>query len=353
MQKYRVLLKVKSCHKPGDIVPQSDHFAPSSNYGLKALVEELQEQGVSEQQLLRAAGVRSIAGQLTKPQRFAIVKSACELARQPDTALAAGTRQRVHHLGAYGFALATSQTLGDAMTFGRQYLELAGALLHATYRQDGAVGILSSSNPHALGRFLPFVAEFWRSSLVTLLGQILGAPFPTRKMTFPYATPPNRACYRDYFDCQVEFESDSMELHFDAAVLAQPCPNASEVTTGICREFCESVIGGDTGDSPLQRQLKSFILGNTRRRCTADEAALATGLSKRTLFRRLSEEGKNFQGLLDETRAALASEYLANTRLPVSEVAERCGFRDEANFRKAFARWQGLSPSRWRARLRP
>ncbi|WP_438985291.1 helix-turn-helix domain-containing protein, partial [Aequoribacter sp.] len=61
----------------------------------------------------------------------------------------------------------------------------------------------------------------------------------------------------------------------------------------------------------------------------------------------------SFQRLLDQTRSSLACEYLENTRLPVSEIAERCGYSDEANFRKAFSRWQGKSPSLWRASISP
>ncbi|MCP5178574.1 MAG: AraC family transcriptional regulator ligand-binding domain-containing protein [Pseudomonadales bacterium] len=332
----------------GEMAPTPVSQAASSDYGLKALFDELDAQGVSTERLLRIAAVRSVAGSLTSPQRFAILKAASGLASSPLTALAAGARQRVHHLGVYGFALATSPTFGDALAFGRQHIDLAGALLQAVFRREADTGILTSLNPPALGRYLPFVAEFWRSSLVTLLTEILGAPFPVRKMTFPYPAPRHAGAYRDYFDCAIDFESEAMELHFDARVLACPCPNASEVTASICQDFCEAVIGGGAGETALQRELRSFILANTSRRCTAEEAATAVGLSKRTLFRRLREEDTSFQALLNETRTALACQYLENTRLPVSDIAERCGFGDESNFRKAFATWRGASPSQWR-----
>jgi AraC-like DNA-binding protein len=62
------------------------------------------------------------------------------------------------------------------------------------------------------------------------------------------------------------------------------------------------------------------------------------GLSRRTLFRLLAEYGTRFQELLDRTRASLACQYLENAHLPVSEIAVRCGFGDEADFRKDFTR---------------
>ena len=207
---------------------------------------------------------------------------------------------------------------------------------------------MQSHNPRALGNVLPFAAEFWRSSMVTLLSEILEEPFPSVLMRFPYPRPRHGDYYRQAFNCPIEFESEKMEWHFDASVLAKPCPGANSLTANICQDFCESMIDSENAATPLQRELRSFMLANSGRRTTSGEAAQAVGLSKRTLFRRLHEQGTNFQALLDETRASLACEYLENTHLPVSAIAERCGFGDEANFRKAFQGWRNKTPSQWR-----
>ena len=335
-------------------MPNTDKgTAPSSGYGFRALVEELADQAISERQLLSTAGLRTMDGSLSHVQRLAVLKVANSIGSNPLTALSAGSRQRIHHFGVYGFALATSPTFGEAFEFGRQHLELAGAVLRISYRREGDTGILQSHNPRALGSILPFAAEFWRSSMVTLLGEILEAPFPSILMRFPYPRPSYADAYSAAFNCKIEFSSDEMEWHFDASILERPSPNANVLTANICQDFCETVIASEDGGSPLQRELRSFILGNSGRRSTALEAASALGISKRTLFRRLSKEGTGFQQLLDQTRSAIACEYLENTKLAVSDIADRCGFGDEANFRKAFERWKGVSPSRWRCELVP
>jgi AraC-like DNA-binding protein len=321
---------------------------PTVEHGLQALIEELGALGVDVVRLRRAAGLRSLRGTLTQAQRLALLTAAHELGKDPLLALRAGRRQRVHHFGVYGFALATSPTFGDAFAFARQHLEFAGAMWRITFRQEGERGVLQSWNPHSLRSLLPFVAEFWRASMVTLCGEILEDRFPSTLMRFPYPRPAHWRAYAELFRCPLEFESETMEWHFDATVLARPCPNASSITSNICRDFCEGMIAGDDGETPLLRELRSHILANSGRRSTADEAAAALGLSRRTLFRRLAEDGTSFQDQLDQTRASLACEYLENTRLSVSEIAERCGFGDEANFRKAFTRWREVSPSAWR-----
>jgi AraC-like DNA-binding protein len=331
------------------MTPKQSFERQTPGYGLGALFDELKHQDVDEKQVLRLAGVSSVAGQLTQPQRLAILKAAMDLATDPLTALKAGQRQRVHYFGVYGFALATSPTLGEALAFGRQHLGLAGAVLRISFRQEDGVGILQSHNPRALGNVLPFAAEFWRSSMVALLSEILEEPFPSTLMHFPYPRPRHGDAYAQAFCCPIEFASDQMEWHFDARVLEKPCPSANSLTANICQDFCEAMIASESAASSLQRELRSFILANSGRRSTSGEVAQSIGLSRRTLFRRLHEEGTSFQKLLNETRASLACEYLGNTRLPVSEIADRCGFGDEANFRKAFHGWCNTTPSQWRS----
>jgi AraC-like DNA-binding protein len=332
------------------MMPRIPTSGPSSGYGLRALLDELEEQGASPAAVLRRAGLRSANSQLSHAQRLAVLKAASDTAADPMTALAAGRRQKIHHFGVYGFALATSQTFGDAFTFGRQHLELAGAVLRISFKLEDGAGILRSHNPRALGSLLPFAAEFWRSSMVTLLSEILQEPFPSLRMRFPYARPRHANRYREIFNCPIEFDCESMEWHFDPAVLDRPCPNANSLTSNICQDFCEAMIAKNSAASPLQREVRSYILANTGGRCTAEEAAAALGLSKRTLFRRLADEQTSFQSLLDQTRSALACEYRENTNLAVGDIGERCGYADEANFRKAFRKWQQLTPSQWRRR---
>lgn len=320
----------------------------SVGYGLKALVEELADQAINERQLLKASGLQSLAGSLTQAQRVAVLKGAQKIARDPLTALRAGTRQKIQHFGVYGFALATSPTFGEAFAFFREHAALAGAAWRINYRREGRRGISWADRPQSLGAALPFFAEFFRSSMAALAREVAGVPFPSLLMRFPYKRPPHARAYRETFGCPVEFESDAMEWHFEASVLERPCLSANGLTANICREFCERVVSEAEG-SPLQHEIRGLVLAHSRRRVTADEAATSLGLSKRTLLRRLSAEKTSFQTVIDQTRSAIACEYLENTKLPVSDIAERCGYGDEANFRKAFARWRGRTPAEWRS----
>ncbi len=83
-----------------------------------------------------------------------------------------------------------------------------------------------------------------------------------------------------------------------------------------------------------------------------DWGAAATGLSRRTLQRRLSERGLTWATLLDEVRMEVACRELETSRRSVREVARRTGYRDAANFTRAFRRWTGSTPREFRGALR-
>ena len=79
-------------------------------------------------------------------------------------------------------------------------------------------------------------------------------------------------------------------------------------------------------------------------RATAAEVARRLGLSQRTFARRLSSEGLTFSELLENMRSNLASRYLVEGDMAVSEVAWLLGYREVGSFSHAFRRWTGKTP---------
>jgi AraC-like DNA-binding protein len=102
------------------------------------------------------------------------------------------------------------------------------------------------------------------------------------------------------------------------------------------------------GEPDLVRQIRAACLNSSRKFPTAEEMAEQLGLSLRTLHRRLASEDFSYQEILDNMRRTVAIEFLENTHLQIDQIAERVGFSDAASFRKAFRKWTGASPTRYR-----
>ncbi|MDB5982093.1 MAG: AraC family transcriptional regulator [Pseudomonas sp.] len=75
------------------------------------------------------------------------------------------------------------------------------------------------------------------------------------------------------------------------------------------------------------------------------------GASKRSLQRRVAQEGTSFRLLVTKARQELAREHLANPSIELKEVAFLLGFDDANSFYRAVRQWQGTTPAKWRAEL--
>jgi transcriptional regulator GlxA family with amidase domain len=81
-----------------------------------------------------------------------------------------------------------------------------------------------------------------------------------------------------------------------------------------------------------------------------DEIARRVASSRRQLQRAYAEIGDTtFREHLTAVRMRRAAELLAQGRLTVREVARRVGYRQPAQFAKAFRRATGASPSEYRS----
>ena len=75
-------------------------------------------------------------------------------------------------------------------------------------------------------------------------------------------------------------------------------------------------------------------------------------MSQRTLARHLAEEDTSFSAMLTEIRRDLATRYLKDESLSISQIAWLLGFQDLGAFSHAFKRWNGTAPRNAAARAR-
>jgi AraC-like DNA-binding protein len=86
--------------------------------------------------------------------------------------------------------------------------------------------------------------------------------------------------------------------------------------------------------------------------CTSDMVASLYSVSRRTLYRYLKAEGGTFRQVANGVRSEIACTLLAETDLPLSEIAEVLNYSEHSAFCRAFRRWSGQPPSVWRSNHR-
>jgi AraC-like DNA-binding protein len=75
----------------------------------------------------------------------------------------------------------------------------------------------------------------------------------------------------------------------------------------------------------------------------------AAGMSARTFQRQLEKEGARFSDLLADARRSETLKRLKERNATIAAIAADLGYSDPATFTRAFRRWTGVPPSRFRA----
>lgn len=81
---------------------------------------------------------------------------------------------------------------------------------------------------------------------------------------------------------------------------------------------------------------------------TSAQVANKLYTSKRSLQRKLSDEGVTFKQILTETRLELSQHYLAQPDLSLGEISYLLGFQDQTSFFRAYQIWTGETPGETR-----
>lgn len=158
--------------------------------------------------------------------------------------------------------------------------------------------------------------------------------------------------FESFFRGPVHFGAPEFAMTFRRADVERPVPGGHErlaaAGDAVVGEYLDSL--RHDGPGPVSRQVRE-LLGDVIAAGDPDVAAVAAELamSRRTLQRRLDQEGTTFREVLADTRRDLAMALLRQHERSVTEIGRRLGFSETAAFSRAFRRWTGASPATWRA----
>ncbi len=311
------------------------------------------------QKLLQGTGLA--AAELDDPDRRITVRQALRyirntliLAEQPDWYLAWANTLADHFHGPISVALMSAPTLGHGLDAFVRYFPSRIPYMHMQGRYDGSRFLLELCPLIDLGPCKPMLVEtpliIVQQHLETVYDVELGEA--TLELDYRPALP--AGAYARYFHCPVRFEQTYNALAIPAAWRDLRNLGYIESTWAHAIGQCEVTMSSSRERETLGaiRACLCESFANPRRKRplpTLDAVAARLHLAPRTLIRRLRRLGTSYLKITDEFLSARAQELLANDRITIKEVAAALGFDSPANFGKAFKRWHGLSPGKYRA----
>lgn len=280
-----------------------------------------------------------------------IVDRALRLTGEPALGYHFGLHLKLSAHGFLGYAVMTSATLGEAIQLVEKYFTTrSGALrFHSFVEGDTAVVQIDSTVDVAA----PFAFPF-ESLLVGLChagAYITGESVTNAEVWIHFPEPAYYARCADLLPCPVRYDMPVNQLRFPVALLQRPLLMADATASELAREQCERELAA-LSSQPLVSRVRALLSEDLANMPDLDVVASRCCMSSRTLKRKLAEHGVTFSELVATIRRDEAQLRLAEGRLSVEQIAGQLGYRDPANFTRAFKAWTGETPRQYRETVR-
>lgn len=157
--------------------------------------------------------------------------------------------------------------------------------------------------------------------------------------------------YEDLFGCKVIFRSYFNGIESESKWMDIKTSSPNETTLKVTRKLLDDELK-NIFDS--DRKFSVFInkklneLYSEGKFPSLDELSEKIYLSRRTLIRKLANEGTSFKELKNEVWLSLAKELLVENNLPIKKIAMRTGFNSVSSFSRAFKCLVNDTPMNWR-----
>lgn len=323
------------------------------------LLDVITDAGGNLDQILHELGLeRSV---LTNPEGYisaSIFTRFLELAAQTTTddclGLHFGERYNPKNIGPVIYVTLNSPTIGAAVENVERYLAL---------HNEAAKWFTTVSGERAYLRYelvdlgIETPRQFHEASMavaLTTLRMMAGSDWAPQEIQFAHATPAQTSEHLRVFGAPVLFGCKTNAFVVDREFLERQVPAADQRLYGILKQYLDRVLNEMPREDEMLAAIRRAIAESMRNGIPRlEQVAKKVAMSPRTLERRMKEYGIGFKQLLEDTRRQFALNYLKDRKQTLTEVAFLLGYSDLSAFNRAFKRWTGSTPMKYRKESRP
>lgn len=276
---------------------------------------------------------------------------------RPALGLAIARHMQPEHAGLLAYLALACDDMGELLTQLERFHRLMWQGFTVEVRRDRDRVTLTWTPdrpppPHTLD-VARLAFETGIAGIVHLFRGLAGDAQSPLAVTLLGAPPPDLAPYEAFFRCPVAFSDRTSALVFPAALLRLPVTAKDTVLRELVERQAQAQLRAIApGDAFLAAFRAALVRALGAGAPTIAVVARELGLSRATLQRQLQARGTGFQQALDGIRYELARMYLENPALSLAEVALLLAFSEQSAFCRAFRRWSGQTPRRYRQAVR-
>ena len=301
-------------------------------------VARLIANGVDPAPILRQAhlSIDQIAdpqGRIAVSSQITVLNAAADVLRNDVLGFQLAQTFELREAGLFYFVLASSATVGEALTRAERYSRVGneGLIIQYLSKDECCIrykyhGVARHTDRHQI--------EFWVTAFARICQRLTDNDVRPVRISFAHPRCSASAELDHFFGCEIAFGADRDELAFARRASELPLKDADPYLNELLVRHCDEALAQRTRrTTSIRTSVESTIaplLPHGRAR--ADEVARQLGMSSRTFSRRLAAEGVSFLTILQEMRKDLALHYLKDASLSVSEIAWLLGFQEISAF---------------------
>lgn len=313
----------------------------------------IQELGFDSERVFRNAGV-DYPNDVTSNERVslsqlaAVIEKAQLQTKAPDFALQLGKRIPLMAHGNLGVAMLACKDFCTLLRLSEKFSQLALSSVHLSVTDHENTMALQLRIETGYPVLDTAVIDAILGSLVETFRRLSDEDIHPKCVSLRMKKPNHYQHYEGLLRCPVEFGASENVLLFSKKQLSLPIQTADTIGGARLVEQCQEDLRKIEQSSPFITRITQIVSSHLASSPTVTFVAAEMELSERTLRRRLADEQLNFRGLIKGIRHQRACYLLRETDYRIEKITQELGYKETANFRRAFKEHEGVSPRTWR-----
>lgn len=281
---------------------------------------------------------------------------------EADWALRLGQILGVSAHGSLGFAALSAPTLAEGLDVFVRFVVIRAPYVRFEAAEYNGRYLLTIHDNVAIHGVRIHFHEMIVMVVQAYVEQLLGHKMTEGLYSFSYLAPDYADKYVKQVSGKYSFDPDNpttISLPLSWASLASPLANESMYRSALLE--CHEQLAQTTPLNDIVSRVSNKLEAHFSRALAGqicdlpppqvEELAMQLNMAPRTLIRKLKNEGSSYRELLEICQKHAATSLLAGAKYTVADIASILGYRDAANFSRAFRRWFGTTPAVYRRQL--
>ena len=343
--------------KTNDVLP-----APNIGYffahKLNFIAETLTKNNVSIDALLKSTNIdkedlSDREYKITNNQIITFYRNTLAL-KIPALSLLLGGAIKANDYGLYGCTLLCCKGLLSSLAFSVRYHNLTTKTVNMSLITNDSSDFSSFRFEDTLHApdLVEFNIELQCAIVLSLVRECLDDKyFSFEALKLTCKKPKHAHLYQKHFSCPIHYEQPHNEFILNSKDLLLSTPRSNPFAIPLLLDQCDSVLNSIATKNEFLIMVNQWIAANMHNDICAESLAGYLCITPRTLRRKLSSQGTSFREIIKELRTSSAKKLIKETQLTIEDIAYSVGFNDVSNFRAAFKKWTGDTPSEMRKRF--